>query len=286
MREDQADFAKKGEPEDARGSNKALKISDVKDHEKNLLDDKDLTFGCSIKLSLPKPSNCGLQRNLKKRKLLSESAAEFFNLEKPEGLPSFEKMSDFTIVCGKENKEPLRCSKLILSLRSSVFEEMFAHTNTQNGLDAQERTTRARKLSTKGLATNSKAVQNDTKDAVYVDEEPEIMRTVLQFAYTDLIEDNMINTKLLLAADKYEIHGLQDICEQHLATHLTLENIFEIAAETFQVGSRNYQQALANFISQHWTSVQVADNFYRIKQQSDLLVKIISLLKLNMHVSE
>ena len=102
------------------------------------------------------------------------------------------------------------------------------------------------------------------------------MHKVLKFAYTDQVEENMIDTKLLLAADKYEISDLRVICENHLATKLTLENALEIAVDTFQYGSTPYQYALLKFISQHWRNIQNAENFYLIEQRPDLLVKIIT----------
>lgn len=121
-------------------------------------------------------------------------------------------MSDFTIMCGTEKKEVLRCNKLILSLSSSVFKEMFTLANDEP--------------------------KDGIKDTIEINEDPETMRRVLKFAYTDQVEENMIDTKLLLAADKYEVNDLRAICENYLTTNLTLVNVLEIADDTFQYGSR------------------------------------------------
>ena len=57
----------------------------------------------------------------------------------------------------------------------------------------------------------------------------EAMEQVLFYFYHGNVKDNeMINTDLLRAADKYEVVGLLDICTQYLESNLSFENALDV----------------------------------------------------------
>ena len=109
------------------------------------------------------------------------------------------KFFDFKINCGGKVFD---CHKIVLSCQSDVFEAMFANTNMTEA--------------------NAGEVQIDDID-------PEAMETMLDFLYHEEIKDvNLINTKLLFAADKYNVVELVKICIEHLKKSLNQENALDV----------------------------------------------------------
>ena len=106
------------------------------------------------------------------------------------------------------------------------------------------------------------------------------MRLVLQFAYTDQIEECMIDSQILIVADKYQFKRLKAICEKYLARCLTLANFVDVAIDTFHCGSKTYQNTLAKFISQNWAKITTGKKMYLMKFHPDLYVKVITFLNL------
>ena len=54
-------------------------------------------------------------------------------------------------------------------------------------------------------------------------------KLLLYFLYNDEIEDTkMINAKLLVAADKYNILGLLEVCSYYLKQNISVENGIDI----------------------------------------------------------
>jgi hypothetical protein len=95
-----------------------------------------------------------------------------------------ETMSDVKIIC---DKTTFNCHKFVLANRSDVFEAMFENMDTKEMQD--------------GLIKIND-VSNKT------------MKDLLSFVYKNKIPD--IDDKLLLAADKYNIADLCNLCSRHL----------------------------------------------------------------------
>ena len=89
--------------------------------------------------------------------------------------------------------QPIKAHKNILSVRSKYFQRMF-----------------------------DSDVEENIKDEVKVpDVEPEIFRGLLRFLYSGLAPENVTDKALdlLLAADKYGVDGLKQICEEKASIH-------------------------------------------------------------------
>ena len=89
--------------------------------------------------------------------------------------------------------QPIKAHKNILSVRSQYFQRMF-----------------------------DSDVEENIKDEVKVpDVEPEIFRGLLRFLYSGLAPENVTDKALdlLLAADKYGVDGLKQICEEKASIH-------------------------------------------------------------------
>ena len=89
--------------------------------------------------------------------------------------------------------QPIKAHKNILSVRSQYFQRMF-----------------------------DSDVEENIKDEVKVpDVEPEIFRGLLRFLYSGLAPENVTDKalNLLMAADKYGVDGLKQICEEKASIH-------------------------------------------------------------------
>merc|ERR1712226_1068750 len=172
-----------------------------------------------------------------------------FYFDKTNGKDNYESLSDIQIVCGDDNdRQSFSCHKLMLSLGSSVFKEMLEN------------------------CTASSKEENE----VLVTEDPKTMKSLLNFMYTGNVEQDMIGPKLFVAADKYDLKHLQDICEEGIIKHISLNNVIQTAIKTHQYGSTDYQQKLLEFILKNWTELQKTTDFRQIAECPDLSMKIMS----------
>jgi speckle-type POZ protein len=78
------------------------------------------------------------------------------------------------------------------------------------------------------LLEEAKFKEGNTKTVKIEDIEPSVFKEMLRYLYTgrapNLDEDDMTEP-LFLAAHKYQIESLKDLCEQSLITELNLETV-------------------------------------------------------------
>ena len=86
----------------------------------------------------------------------------------------------------------------------------------------------------------------------------------------------MVDANLLMAADKYDIKHLQDICEMYIIKDLTVDNVVQIGIATHLSGSEEYQHSLLQFIAHNWKVIRNGSNYHIISTDPDLLTKVIS----------
>ena len=108
------------------------------------------------------------------------------------------KFMDFKIICEDKTFE---CHKAVLSSQSDVFDAMFTNMNMNEA--------------------NSGEVEIE-------DFKADAIETMIDFLYKQEIKDDLINTQLLLAADKYNIKKLMKLCCQKLKMKLSIENALDI----------------------------------------------------------
>jgi hypothetical protein len=132
-----------------------------------------------------------------------------------------ESSGDLKIICEERTFD---CHKLVLSCQSEVFRKMFER----------------------------RMVEDKTGKVNIDDVKPEVMESMLFFIYHDEIEDKMkINSELLLAADKYNIPGLLDVCANYLEANLSLENALDVMFAAYLTNQTSLFGVASNFVCEN-----------------------------------
>ena len=110
--------------------------------------------------------------------------------------------SDVKIICDDKHFD---CHKVVLSSQSEVFKTMFKNKSL------------IEKQSEGVMKIDEKDVNSDT------------MEQFLHYLYFQKVKDNkMINTDLMIAADKYNVKELLDFCTKYLESNLSDENALDV----------------------------------------------------------
>lgn len=235
----------------ARGTKNGIKLSILKQHQDEFLPNGSLTIGSLITIRVPETDNMkasSLEMNIKKQKTMIEVFGRSFSVTNPDNVANYEKLSDFTILCGKDLESSFKCHKIILSLRSRVFERMFLHNTTEN----------------------------KRNEVSIPDISPTVMQNLLNFIYTDDVKEEMISEELLYAADKYEINRLKAMCEKALASKMTIAKAIDISIAAHLQGSKTFEEETIRYMAKNWGKIRATKEYEKVKQYPDLLLKILS----------
>jgi len=133
--------------------------------------------------------------------------------------------------------ERFTAHKFILSMRSPVFRAMFAGSMRE-------------------------AVTNEV---TIPDVQPVVMREFLHFLYTDICSPDMLvkhAEKLLAAACKYEVAGLEALCENYLYESLDSANAGTILYIADLYGAQQLKERALHFIAHNAKSVVQTEGFF------------------------
>lgn len=144
-------------------------------------------------------------------------------------------LSDVTIICG-ENRLPAH--KFILTLRSPVFRAMLT----------------------------GELAEATANEVVITDFDVPVMKAFLSYIYTDQVPaaDLEEHGELLLAvACKYEVPGLEALCENHLCATLTASNVVNVLFLSDLYSAKHLKQRALMFIARHAKEVVREEGFFQ-----------------------
>ena len=108
------------------------------------------------------------------------------------------------------------------------------------------------------MLEEDKFKEGRTKVVKVDDIDPVVFKEVLRYLYTGktlkLDEDDMTE-RLFLAADKYQIEGLMDLCEQNLIKKLNMQTIFHYLVLAHQHTAPQLLEASIKFLVEHKNEV-------------------------------
>ena len=94
------------------------------------------------------------------------------------------------------------------------------------------------------------------------------MKTILAYIYTNNIDANQINVDVFLAAGKYMIKGLVDLCAEYLQANLSLENALGIIITAHLADSHQLMNAAITFAMTQSGELTMPDNWEDIKRNN------------------
>ncbi|CAG9806498.1 unnamed protein product [Chironomus riparius] len=147
-----------------------------------------------------------------------------------EKILSFE-LSDLTIICS--DQEEIKVHKFVLALKCPILMEMLEAEATDCG--------------------NNKIKLNDI--------DSKTMKALVLYLYTgDLVINQSMSSKLLYAAEKFQLNNLKTICISSLSESLELENVLETLILADHYEEKILEENCIGFIKM---------NFYKLKDAKD-----------------
>lgn len=158
--------------------------------------------------------------------------------------------TDITITCTGEGTPPVHffAHKAILAARSPVFAKMFEHNLKESVTDS----------------------------ITIADINPDVVKELLTYIYTDMAPNIKAFTRLLLnAAEKYQMDRLKALCQQHLSYDLQVDN----AAETLVLAQTHRAEELKKnalkYIVKHRHQVRDTKDWEKVHDRCELLEELL-----------
>jgi hypothetical protein len=166
-----------------------------------------------------------------------------------------ETMSDVKIIC--DDKMYFNCHKFVLAYRSDVFEAIFKNMDTKEMQDQD---------------------QDQVQDQIKIDDvSNKTMKNLLSFVYKNKISaDQDIDDKLLIAADKYNITDLCNLCSRHLIKTINVDNAIDLLFVGYLVNNTELMESVTEFASENQGKVKKCQNWKEIqKSYPDIASKLL-----------
>ena len=156
--------------------------------------------------------------------------------------------ADFTF---KVENVKIPAHRAILAARSPVFAAMFKHNMQEN-------------------RTNETEIKDVT---------PAAFRALLRFIYTGQCEVGNLVEQLLVAANKYDIQDLKQICDQELRTKLTADNAVDLLIFSDVHYAKDLKDGAIRFINKNAPAVMKTSSWSNFpKYHQHLIFELYSKL--------
>ncbi|XP_074095897.1 speckle-type POZ protein B-like [Cotesia typhae] len=144
--------------------------------------------------------------------------------------------------------------KLVLITRSCVFDAMFSH----------------------------EMEENKKNEITIPDVDPEIFKKVLDYIYTDKVDDlNIFVEELLEVSDKYQLLTLKEMCEESLSKNLSVENSIRILILADRHNLKKLVEFTKNYIVVKLASLKNTEEYKALEKSYPAL--FLALLKEHVH---
>ena len=161
-----------------------------------------------------------------------------------------EEFFDMKVIC---NGKTFQCHKVVLASQSDVFSTMFLNME-----------------------------MNEAKlGEVKIDDfKPETIETLMYYFYNQKVEDvNLINTDLLLVAEKYNISGLLKICSGHLQRILSPENALDVLLTAHLTNQEDLFNAASKVVYKYKGKLAKTTTWIEMKETNPaMIINILSLV--------
>ena len=154
--------------------------------------------------------------------------------------------SDVKIVC---NGKCFECHKLVLISQSDVLKTMIKNKSL------------IEKQFEGVMEINENDFSSDT------------MEQILYYLYFQKVKDNkVINTDLMIAADKYNIKGLLDVCTNYLGSNLSEENALNVLVKAELLDQKKLFDAASKFVCNNIGKVNKTSAWEEMFQKNPTMI--------------
>ena len=201
-----------------RGSAKMIFLTDLENPANNLLPNDTLTIWCRVEETESKTEDC--------KCVIEYPQTTIARRKLVDDLATLENknLADFVF---KVENEKFAAHKIILAARSPIFAAMFQH-------DMQE---------------------NKTNETEITDVTPAAFKALLQFIYTGHCQVGVLAEQLLIAANKYDIQDLKNICDKKLRKKLTVDNAVRLLVLSDLHRANDLKEGAIRFINKNAEAV-------------------------------
>ena len=112
-----------------------------------------------------------------------------------------------------------------------------------------------------------------TKEVKIDDINPLVFKEMLRYLYTGTapkLNEDAMTEPLLLAADKYQIKGLMDLCEQSLIKKLKMQMIFHFLVVAYLHSAPQLKEASLKFLVSHKREVWIRSEWRELTKTYSL----------------
>jgi hypothetical protein len=148
---------------------------------------------------------------------------------------------DVKILC---NGKTFNCHKIVLSCQSQVFKTM---------------------IKNKSLTEKKKGIMKIEENDISSD----VMDQLLYFLYHEKVKNaKMIDTDLLLAADKYNIQGLLDECCKYFESKLSLQNALDVLVLAETTNQKNLFETASRFVGKNLGNLEKSSAYQEMVNEN------------------
>jgi hypothetical protein len=148
---------------------------------------------------------------------------------------------DVKILC---NGKTFKCHKIVLSCQSEVFKTM---------------------IKNKSLTEKKTGIMKIEENDISSD----VMDQLLYFLYHEKVKNaKMIDTDLLLAADKYNIQGLLDECCKYFESKLSLQNALDILVLAETTNQKNLFDTASRFVGKNLGNLEKSSPYQEMVNEN------------------
>ena len=161
-----------------------------------------------------------------------------------------EEFFDMKVIC---NGKTFQCHKVVLASQSDVFSTMFL---------------------------NMEMTEAKLGEVKIDDFKAETIETLMYYFYNQKVKDiSLINTDLLLIAEKYNISSLLKICSGHLQRSLSPENALDVLLTAHLTNQEDFFNAASKFVYMYKGKLAKTTAWIKMKETNSVMINdILSLV--------
>ena len=123
---------------------------------------------------------------------------------------------------------------------------------------------------------NKSLIEKQSEGVMKIDEKDvnsDTMEQLLLYLYFQKVKDNkMINTDLMIAADKFNLKGLLDLCVKFLKSNLSVKNALDVLVKAEILNQNTLFDSASNFVYKNIGKINKTSAWEEISKKNPALI--------------